>query len=46
MWSQELDYVNSLLEQDLRNNSAWNQRYFVISNTIKYTEQVLGQEVQ
>lgn len=25
LWDGELEYVESLLESDLRNNSAWNQ---------------------
>jgi len=35
LWAGELDFVDSLLDADVRNNSAWNQRYFVISNTTK-----------
>jgi protein farnesyltransferase/geranylgeranyltransferase type-1 subunit alpha len=29
-WDQELKFVDRLLEEDVRNNSAWNQRYFSI----------------
>lgn len=29
-WQQERDYVEGLLQQDVRNNSAWNQRFFVL----------------
>ena len=32
LFDQELDYVERLLEEDIRNNSAWNQRFFVISH--------------
>ena len=46
LWETELDYVNTLLEEDLRNNSAWNQRYFVINNTTKFTDEVLQREIQ
>lgn len=33
-WEEELDYCNQLLEEDIFNNSAWNQvlldyRYYV-----------------
>ena len=28
LWNGELDYVDSLLRQDVRNNSAWNHRWF------------------
>ncbi|KAJ0903521.1 putative transferase [Helianthus annuus] len=30
-WEDELAYCNELLEVDIFNNSAWNQRYFVIT---------------
>ena len=29
----------------MRNNSAWNQRYFVISHTTDFTEEVLQREI-
>lgn len=29
MWDGELAYADKLLEEDLRNNSAWNHRFFV-----------------
>lgn len=29
----ELDFVDRLISHDMRNNSAWNQRYFVINNS-------------
>ncbi|GAA5829804.1 hypothetical protein JCM3766R1_001312 [Sporobolomyces carnicolor] len=29
VWSGELDYVEKLIRDDIRNNSAWNQRFFV-----------------
>ncbi|OMO52253.1 Protein prenyltransferase, alpha subunit [Corchorus capsularis] len=32
-WEDELDYCHCLLEQDVFNNSAWNQRYFVITRS-------------
>lgn len=46
LWDGELDYVDSLLKADHRNNSAWNQRYFVISQTSGFTEAVLEREVK
>lgn len=46
LWDGELDYINMMLEQDLRNNSAWNQRYFIVSHTTKYTKEVLAREVK
>ncbi|RZC86951.1 hypothetical protein C5167_030299 [Papaver somniferum] len=32
-WEGELDYCHQLLEDDIFNNSAWNQRYFVITRS-------------
>jgi len=29
IWDQELQYTNNLIQLDMRNNSAWNQRWFV-----------------
>ncbi|EGZ24299.1 hypothetical protein PHYSODRAFT_556892 [Phytophthora sojae] len=33
LWDGELEYVDKLLLEDVRNNSAWNYRWFVLSNT-------------
>ena len=30
MWSGELAFVEELILIDLRNNSAWNHRFFVV----------------
>lgn len=35
-----------MIEQDLRNNSAWNQRYFVMCNTTVYTWDVVMKELE
>ncbi|XP_051116658.1 protein farnesyltransferase/geranylgeranyltransferase type-1 subunit alpha [Andrographis paniculata] len=32
-WEDELSYCDELLEDDIFNNSAWNQRYFVVSKS-------------
>ncbi|KAG0478354.1 hypothetical protein HPP92_013073 [Vanilla planifolia] len=32
-WQKELDYCDKLLREDVFNNSAWNQRYFVITKS-------------
>ena len=45
LFDNELEYVNRLLEDDIRNNSAWNQRYFVINNTTGFTEEVVEREL-
>lgn len=29
----ELNFVDTLISQDMRNNSAWNQRFFVVNNS-------------
>ena len=34
IWDKELEYIDDLLSKDLRNNSAWNHRYFVIENSV------------
>jgi protein farnesyltransferase/geranylgeranyltransferase type-1 subunit alpha len=31
LWSNELQEMDRLITQDVRNNSAWNHRYFVLS---------------
>ena len=37
-WEDELAYVEELLQEDLRNNSAWNQRFYVLQNTQDLTQ--------
>jgi len=32
-WSEELPFVEKLLREDIRNNSAWNHRFFIMKNT-------------
>lgn len=46
LFDGELNYVDQLLDDDIRNNSAWNQRYFVINNTTGFTEDVLKREIK
>ncbi len=49
VWAGELAYVDELLEDDVRNNSAWNHRFFVAfeSGSEKGTEEdVLLREVK
>ncbi|KAK1343145.1 hypothetical protein QTO34_015920 [Cnephaeus nilssonii] len=41
LWDNELQNVDQLLKKDVRNNSVWNQRYFVISNTTGYNDRAL-----
>lgn len=47
LWGEsELDYCARLLEEDQRNNSAWNYRYFIISNTTGFKGDVLEREIK
>lgn len=46
LWSDELDFCKRLLLEDIRNNSAWNHRYFVISSTTGFVPEVLDREVK
>lgn len=40
-----MEYIDSLLSDDIRNNSAWNQRYFIVNNTTGFTDEVLDREI-
>ena len=46
LWDGELEYVGDLITEDVRNNSAWNQRYFVITNTTGFTDDVIAREIK
>lgn len=46
LFENELDYVEQLLEDDIRNNSAWNQRYFVVKQTTGFTDEIINREVR
>ncbi|KAG0241592.1 protein farnesyltransferase [Mortierella sp. GBAus27b] len=46
-WEEELAYVDGLLTVDVRNNSAWNQRFYVVTGGPKgFTEEIVQREVQ
>ncbi|KAF8974143.1 CAAX geranylgeranyltransferase alpha subunit [Entomortierella lignicola] len=46
-WEEELSYVDELLKIDIRNNSAWNQRFFAITvGPQGLTEEILVREVE
>jgi len=47
VWDQELEYIDSLMAEDFRNNSYWNQRYFVITrkSTQKISPSILEREI-
>ena len=40
-----MNYVDQLLQDDIRNNSAWNQRYFVIANTTGFKDEIIEHEL-
>jgi len=45
-YKDEIGFVNFLIQDDVRNNSAWNQRFFVISNWKREdTEKLLNDEI-
>lgn len=46
LWDNELSYIDDMLKLDLRNNSAWNQRYFMISKWKKLSREVIAEEIQ
>lgn len=45
LYERELDYVEQLIREDIRNNSAWNQRYFVLDKTTKFEPDIINSEV-
>lgn len=44
MYDNELAYIDKLLSADVRNNSAWNQRFFVLKH-IGLTPEIMQREV-
>ena len=46
MWEGELKYVDELIKKDFRNNSAWNERYFVINHSSGFTDDVVNREIK
>lgn len=42
---KELHFVDTLISQDMRNNSAWNQRYFVLNN-LDYNPDMIEKELK
>jgi hypothetical protein len=45
LWDSQLALVDKLLVEDVRNNSAWNYRHFVISQTSGFTSAAVSQEI-
>ena len=49
LWDSELEYVESLLDSDIRNNSAWNHRWFIIfgrNDEKEISEEIFEREVK
>jgi hypothetical protein len=42
LWQQELEYIGAMLAQDVRNNSAWNQRGTVMQHKAQQLGAPLG----
>lgn len=45
-WDGELEYVEKLVDDDIRNNSAWNHRFYVIQRTTGFSEEVIQAETE
>ena len=45
-FDSELAFVDRLLASDVRNNSAWNHRFFVLENTSGFTVDAIRSEIQ
>lgn len=37
LWTNEIEYIQHLIDIDVRNNSAWNQRFFILSHELAST---------
>lgn len=46
LYEHELEFTSQLITDDIRNNSAWNQRYFVIANTTEFEQEVVQKEIE
>jgi len=44
LYDEELEFVNRLICEDQRNNSAWNQRFFVVKH-LGFTPEAIEREV-
>lgn len=45
LYDDEFSFVDRLISEDIRNNSAWNQRYFVIKN-FGFTDERIQSELR
>jgi protein farnesyltransferase/geranylgeranyltransferase type-1 subunit alpha len=48
LWKGEMEFTQELLSDDIRNNSAWNQRWYVLSETRNLAEdkEICESEIQ
>jgi protein farnesyltransferase/geranylgeranyltransferase type-1 subunit alpha len=47
LWDGEFAFIEEMLKQDPRNNSAWNQRFFVVTRTTGWeAEGVRAREIE
>ncbi|XP_027196563.2 farnesyl transferase alpha [Dermatophagoides pteronyssinus] len=42
----EIDFTEKMIDHDIRNNSAWNHRFFVIKNTTGFSFDIIKQECE
>lgn len=40
-----MDFVDNLIKDDVRNNSAWNQRYFIVNNHLGWSDLNVQKEI-
>lgn len=45
LFHKEIEFVDNLLTEDVRNNSAWNQRYFVMNNHVGWSDLNVQREI-
>jgi protein farnesyltransferase/geranylgeranyltransferase type-1 subunit alpha len=48
LWDDDLKFVEKLLLKDIRNNSAWNERRFILTqnNKTKFTKESIESEMK
>ena len=45
LYNSEMEFVDLLIADDIRNNSAWNHRYYIVENTTGFTDDVIANEI-
>mmetsp|Transcript_1018 Transcript_1018/g.2380 ORF Transcript_1018/g.2380 Transcript_1018/m.2380 type:complete len:307 (+) Transcript_1018:89-1009(+) len=46
LWEEDKAFVEQLLVSDVRNNSAWNQRFFIVQNSTDMGQGVRAREIE